>query len=167
MMRAPRWTRCLLVLLFPVTTAGQAPAVDSACTYDRCALWIDGGAVRRGAVGTVVLRDGFFRPMRLAAYVGDADSSGIWASRFEQRDGTGQTLVVAGLISMALGFGSHYLRARHVVLGSDDANSLEAVAIVGGYLAFFGGDFVRSTARPYRARAIWWYNRRCAATRTP
>lgn len=92
----------------PAATAGQT-ATDSACTYERCALWIDGTTVRRGAVGTVVLRDGLFRPMRLRADVDTHDSAAAWA---EKRARIGQSLGVAGLAAVIVGFGAQYIRVH-------------------------------------------------------
>lgn len=157
-------TALLIVASVLRTHAGQAQIapVDTLCSYERCAIWLDRSALRRGAMSDVVLRDGFFRPMRLAAFVGGADSATIWAQRFDARAGVANRLSLMGALAIGIGIGTRYLRVRHQSSGIDDANGFEASLVFGGYMAVISGAIVRNTAQPFRGRAIWWYNRRFA-----
>jgi hypothetical protein len=162
-----RFHRLLLIAVSALAAAddsgAQSRSVDSACTYEQCAVWRDGGALRRGANGEVVLRDQFFRPMRLTEFVGGADSSTLWAQRFERRAQTGTTLSVIGILSLAVGAGAYYLRTRDLGPGEiDDANGFEGALGFGGVIAMASGALLRSSAEPSRSRAVWWYNRRYA-----
>ena len=146
-----------------VASGAQNIPTDSACTYDRCAVWLDHGALRRGASGPVVMRDSFLRPMRLPAFVGGADSATIWAERFEGRARTGSTLSTVGLVSFLTGVGAYYLRTRNLGPGEfDDANGFEGALAFGGVITMAAGLILRSSAEPARNRAIWWYNYRFA-----
>ena len=150
-------------LVIAKVSDAQSSTPDSGCTYDRCAVWLDGTSLRQGSASTVVLRDSFLRSMRLAAFVGGSDSATVWATRFESRASTGNTMSTIGLAAILVGFGTQYLRVRNRAPGViDDANALEASLVFGGAAAFIGGTFVRSAAERQRGRAIWWYNRRFA-----
>jgi hypothetical protein len=161
-------TRCPLVILaamvaHAVPSGAQEGRTDSACTYERCAVWIERGMLRRGASGAVVRRDGFFRPMRLADFVGGTDSAAAWAERFDSRMRAGTTLSKVGMLSFAIGAAAYYVRTRNLGPGEiDDANGLEGALAFLGVIALGGGHIVRTTAEPARNRAIWWYNRRFA-----
>ena len=168
-------TRLSRLLLFaaivsaPIVVSGAQDATgDTACTYERCAVWLDRGTLRRGASGAVVLRDGFFRPMRLPAFVGGADSATIWAKRFERRAQAGTRLSAIGFLSLAVGIGTQYVRTRSIASGAiDDANGFEGALSLGGVIAIAGGLLLRTSAEPARNRAVWWYNRRFAPASSP
>jgi hypothetical protein len=162
-MTAYRWLALGFVFVLASSAKAQSSVQDSACSYDRCAVWLDRGNLRRGADATVVLRDGFFRSMRLEAFFGGSDSATVWAGRFERRASTANKLSGFGLLAMGAGFGMQYLRVRNRTSGIDDGNGFEASLVLGGYLSFLGGAIVRMTAQPMRGRAIWWYNRRFAS----
>lgn len=153
---------CALLPLSSNAARAQVATAESTCTYERCALWIDGAAVRRGAGGVVVLRDGLFRPMRLRDLVGGADSAGYWASSFERRARVGQVFTKAGLAAFVVGAGAQYIRLRNSTNSRDDATAVEFGLVLSGTASVFVGSFIRRTANPLRSRAVWWYNRRFA-----
>ena len=152
-----------LWLVIAGVSDAQSSTADSGCTYDRCAVWLDGTSLRQGSASTVVLRDSFLRSMRLATFVGGSDSATVWATRFESRASTGNTMSAIGLAAMVIGFGTQYLRLRDRAPSViDDGNAFEASLVFGGAAALAGGTMVRATAERLRGRAIWWYNRRFA-----
>ena len=160
-----RWLALGLVLVTANVSDAQSSGADSGCAYERCAVWLDGRSLRKGSASNVVLRDGFLRSMRLAAFVGGSDSATAWATKFESRAKTGNTMAAIGLAAMVVGFGTQYLRVRHRPAGViDDGNAFEASLVFGGALTFAGGSLVRATAERHRGRAIWWYNRRFSQT---
>ena len=151
------------MFVLAVPSGAQEARSDSGCTYDRCAVWIERGMLRRGASGAVLPRDGFFRPMRLASFVGGSDSATVWAERFDSRTRAGTTLSKFGMLSFAIGAGAYYFRTRNLGPGEiDDANGFEGALAFGGVIAIGGGLIVRTSAEPARNRAIWWYNHRFA-----
>ncbi len=151
-----------------VVSEAQDATADTACTYERCAVWLDRGTLRRGASGVAVLRDGFFRPMRLLAFVGGADSATIWAERFAGRAQAGARLSTLGFLSLAVGVGTYYMRTRNLAPGViDDANGVEGALSFGGVIAMAGGLLLRKSAEPALNRAVWWYNRRFAPRSSP
>jgi hypothetical protein len=143
------------------------PTADTACTYERCALWLDGARLVRGARAELVAKPGWFRPAPLARFV-SGDSAASYAARYERASGRASALSNLGTLAMLAGLGLAYARDRGCepysypwVTGCRDGDALHvttAVLFAGGMVAAYGSiPFTRRAAR-HRARALWWHN---------
>ena len=141
----------------------QEGAADSACTYDRCGVWLERNRLRQGISGRVVAQAGFFRPLRLAPLMTGTDSAALLARRFDGRSAAANRWNVGGLAAMATGIGMYYARTRRGHLANDDATVGEGALAFGGVAAIYISVVVGYTAAPMRDRAVWWYNRRFGA----
>ena len=76
---APAPSRAQEPTAAPTATCAEArPAA-----YDGCALFLEGRLLKRGALGTVIAKPGFWRPLPLIAEVG-GDSAVRYARGFER-----------------------------------------------------------------------------------
>src|SRR5688572_20548845 len=96
------WLPSLSSARAQVMSAPESPT-DSACTYLRCSLWLDGGRVLQGAHGEVVARRGFFRPLRLLPLVA-GDSARHYATLYERSDRRATRFRLPGLVLVVAGF---------------------------------------------------------------
>ena len=165
---------CLLaatLLTLPIATlAGQdAPAQSSECaasgaTYVRCALWIDGQRVRRGAEGVVVGRPGFFRPLRLTQLV-QGDSAVHYARGFERNTAKagGFGLLSAAFVIAGFIVADSYDCNRDEFLGvctnGDDDETFTALGLLaGGLVSGIVSGVFQSHARRDASRSVFWHN---------
>ena len=125
---------------------------DSACTYDRCALWLRDMRVMAGMPGTQLQRPYDELPALLAGSDGL-----VHAQVYRQRILRGNTLYWVGAALMGGAVMSLGLR------GFDREQigfpALEVLALTGGLLSFEAGIFTTASANREAQRAIWYYNR--------
>jgi hypothetical protein len=149
----------------PEPECGDTAAMIAA--YHRCALWVDGHRVRRGAGGEVVARPGFFRPAPLTRVV-YGDSARAHAARYERSTARATTLsFVSGLL-----FGAAWVVALSYdcdrgpfgpCTNTDDAHGVASgVLAIGSGIALLASVPFSIQAARARARAIWWNNARFA-----
>jgi hypothetical protein len=175
------WTRILstcaalvaasLALVPPVTaqTPGGPTPADAACTYDRCALRLDGSRLVRGVHGELVAKPGWFRPMPLAELVSGSDSALHYARRYEEAAARASALSNGGGLAVltALGIAWAHDRSRpdawpYASSSNDRWAVATGVLMLGGFVAEYASiPFVRRADRA-RARALWWHNRQFA-----
>lgn len=149
----------------PAPSALSAPASDSVCTYDRCALWLDAPGLLQGSEGRLLARRGWFRPLPLQRFV-TGDSAVHYATRYEREARRGNKLSLIGGLALVAGaviaFANDCGFGDHDCDISDEAAVATLMLTVGG----IGIDFVaqRSLDRAGRARsrALWWHNRQFA-----
>jgi hypothetical protein len=157
----PRLTRAQI----PAPPVLSAPASDSLCTYDRCALWLDAPGLLRGAEGHLVARRRWFRPLPLRRLV-TGDSALHYATRYEREWRHGNTLSLLGTLAITAGMGIAFTHDCLIGDRQCDMSNGTAVATFTLLLGGFGLDVVgeRSSARAARARAraLWWHNRQFA-----
>ncbi len=148
----------LLVLCGALPASAQrAPAADSLCTYDACALRIEpaflgGLRIVRGAEGERVGRLGLFGS-DLSEAVASSERAREYALEYE-RSRTAATLVTLGGVAL-------YALA---VIGAEsgppsDSNALWIGALAGGVGLTFYGTHLNLGSERARSRAVWWYNR--------
>ncbi len=149
----------------PAPPVLSAPASDSLCTYDRCALWLDAPGLLRGAEGHLLARRRWFRTLPLRRFV-TGDSAVHYATRYERESRRGNTLSLLGGLAQIAGMGIAF---AHECLIGDRQCDMSAGAAVATVTLIFGGlalDVVgeRSSDRAARARAraLWWHNRQFA-----
>jgi hypothetical protein len=160
---------CALVI--PAATDAQDPpqpatecAAGVAAPYLRCALWIDGSRVRRGAEGVVIAQPGFFRPLRFARHV-QGDSAVHYARSFERNAGRagGFAALSAAFLVAAYIVADNYDCEPQSVFGlctnSDDDEALTVGLLAGGALvsAIISGVFQRRATHA-AGRSILWHN---------
>jgi hypothetical protein len=165
----------LLLLATPIAAAaGQDPAIPAAecsasgASYMRCALWIDGQRVKRGAEGVVVGKPGFFRPLRLTQLV-QGDSAMHYARGFERNTARagGFGLLSAAFLVAGYIVADSYDCDRDAFLGvctnSDDESTFTAVGlIVGGIVSGIVSGVFQQHARRDASRSVFWHNARFA-----
>jgi hypothetical protein len=171
-----RRVRVVLVLLAglaswitaPTSLAGQLPspltATDTACTYARCSLWLDGGSLVQGAHAGVVARHRFFRPLRVLPFV-TGDSARHYAALYERNARrtsrlslAGLTLVVAGFI-VALSADCDTIATPFGETCQDDASGpIAAGLFLGGYTLELIGLTISGRGHRWLGRALWWHN---------
>jgi hypothetical protein len=149
--------------------AGPSPvARDTACTYDRCALRIEGGKVVRGARGTRVAGLGLFSGV--AGRVRWTSDSALRYARSYRSNHTGagvmKVIAFAGSVAGAVLLVQAYTEARDrnatgegtVGLDRSKLHAVYGVAIGSTAFGFVGG-LLEGHARKQLSRAIWWHNR--------
>ena len=120
-----------VALAAPATSRAQEPTASPAATCDEvssaayggCALFLEGRLLKRGALGTVVAKPGFWRPLPLVAEVG-GDSAVHYARSFERNAFRGNVTGAAGGLLVAGGLflarpsrshgGNEFARLRRV-----------------------------------------------------
>jgi hypothetical protein len=158
-----------LVAFAPAASAqATGPATECAAgggaSYQRCALWLDGRRVRRGADGAVVGEPGFFSPLRLTRLV-EGDSAVMEARRFERNSTTAGVFGLLSALSLAGAWivVDSYECRRDPTVGvcttSDDAYTTGAIAFLAGGLVsgIISGVYQRRAARAAN-RAVFWHN---------
>jgi hypothetical protein len=131
----------------------------SSCTYDTCALSLDGTAILRGAgrvrVGTV----GMFRSTPALPLVRESSDSAItYARKFDARYNRGQAMIWTGAILSAASLPA-LLKRMSRTGNRTTPDFVLGLATAGGLVVEFAGAFQVRHARKALARAIWWYNR--------
>jgi hypothetical protein len=147
--------------------ANTAEPTDTTCTYERCALWLDGARLVRGARAELVAKPGWFRSPPLARFV-SGDSAGWYAARYERASGRANALSNVGTLAMLGAIGIAYLRDRGCDSGpypwvsscrdGDALHVTTAVMFTGGMVALYGSIPFSRRAGRHRARALWWHN---------
>lgn len=151
--------------------AASADSVAAACrdtavvgSYVRCALWLDGGVVRRGPDRLTIAKGGLFKPIPLASLV-QGDSARSYALVYEQTSRRAAKVWVAGLVlEVAAIFVLHDDDCGANIFGCSGRG--DGRTFVGGTLLFISlGTVVESSnisLTAYRAatRSIWWHNAR-------
>jgi hypothetical protein len=145
----------LLVSATPLSVAQSPSGTQGSCSYDQCALRLEGSDLFRGVQSTKpVGRLRLWGGPRLAELVGTADSARIHALRFDANYATGMRLsfvgglLLAPVILDAVRGGSGMMRREHQIY----------LSVPGAAFVFIGGVKMR-TANVALSRAIWWYNR--------
>ena len=145
--------------------AGQATnsSIDRApCSYDVCALRVEGREVLRGREGQPILRLGHFSATRLSPLIGISDSAQYYAAEFDRHYAAGTrwaALGDAGLGTLVyvLMYSEMRSSGNREDWGSGDW------AWLGGFVLSLSissyGNERRMRARHGLARAIWWHNR--------
>ena len=144
----------LVVTVLASTSSAQAPAVPS-CTYDECALRLEGARVVSGISGLQVSRVGMFGARGLDSLMRRSDSATVYARRFSTRQGRATVL---GLVSAAAAFGYITAVGHAVEWGDSRAVSPEVYGVASIAFALIGA-FEQSRARTALSRALWWHNR--------
>jgi hypothetical protein len=134
----------LVLLMSPAAL----PAQD--CTYDTCALRIEGTRVVAGREGAAVATLRAFRTPRLEDRFAVSDSAAAHYVRFADN-------YVAGNVWSMVGGGA--LGLAYAASNDDASTTLIAGSIAVGIVAsLVGGNKVRK-AQAALSRAVWWYNR--------
>src|SRR5688572_18790386 len=146
-------------------TPSSAPSPDSLCTYDRCALWLDGPGLVQGVDARLLAPYRWLRPMPLRRFV-SGDSAIHYATRYESDRRRGFRLSVLG--GLAMGAGLVIAVANDCGFGANQCeigNRAAAASItlmLGGIAVDIVGQRSTTRAGRARARALWWHNRQFA-----
>jgi hypothetical protein len=137
------------------------------CTYDTCALRIEGGTVVQGAVGRRVGGLGLFNGVAGRVHW-SSDSALRYARSYQSNHtaaGVTRVLASAGGLAATVLLVQAYRDARDrtvaggtVGLDKSRLRTVYGVAIGSSVVSFVGGLFERR-AKKQLARAIWWHNR--------
>lgn len=155
---ASRGTAPLLVLILAgLSSATGAQSTEqervaaAACTYDRCALRIEGRNILQGREGRRVARFRLFGTPQITPHVASSDSALAYARFFEHEDPRGRLLVSIGALTAIVALELDRQRG-------DFPTAWAAVAGVGAGVEIWG---VIKSQRATRAlsKSIWWYNR--------
>jgi hypothetical protein len=155
-----------VALAAPTPSRAQDPTAAPTATcaepipgaYDGCALFLEGRLLKRGALGTVVAKPGFWRPLPLIAEV-EGDSAVHYARSFESNAFRGKVAGAAGGLLMA---GGLFLARPARSHGDNQFARFETgagMALSGMVLGFVSSSFNRHAAGD-AARALWWNNSR-------
>jgi hypothetical protein len=144
-----------LVVEVPLTAESQGtPTTSAACTYDECALRLEGPRLLRGIQGIQVGRLTLWSGPRLTDLVSTGDSAREYARRFDANYSWGSRFAfVGGLFFAAVGV--DHLRGYQGTMRRE--HQLE-LAISGGALLLVGGLKLRR-ANEALSRAMFWHNR--------
>jgi hypothetical protein len=83
----------LLTSLWASTSGqSQAQTTATACTYDTCAIRVEGGRLLRGATSVEVGRLGLWSAPRMTDLLQGSDSARTYATRFDQNYNSGTRL---------------------------------------------------------------------------
>ena len=155
-----------VALVAPASSRAQEPTASPSATcaeaspaaYGGCALFLEGRLLKRGALGTVVAKPGFWRPLPLVAEVG-GDSAVRYARSFERNAFRGDVTGGAGGLLM---LGGLFLTRPPRSHGGNEFARFETGAgmmLSGIVLGFVSSSFNRHAASD-AARALWWNNSR-------
>lgn len=160
----------LVATLATQSPAQQVPGPATSCAegvgapYRRCALWLDGRRVRRGAEGAVVAEPGFFMSPRLTGIV-EGDSAMAQARAFERNSnrsivfGVLSGLMFVGAWSVAEAFDCRPDPTFGFCTTTDDNYGLAAAGLlVGGIVSGIASTVLQQRANRAAARAIFWHN---------
>jgi hypothetical protein len=142
--------------------AQTAPAADSACTYERCALRLEGRRLLRGLHDERVTESRIFTPRRLLPFV-TGDSARLYASRYE-RDARRASLLsgVGALLLLGAYVGTRNLSSEcgpsEGCAGHDALRVASGAAAVGAIVSFGASLRFGFGATRAESRALWWHN---------
>ena len=131
--------------------AQQRPAD---CTYDTCAIRVEGDRLLRGTGSTVAGRLGLWSGPRLSELLSGSDSVSFYARRFDQNYNIGQRLSFLG-VALAVPVMLQWVPGERRTMSDAWLVGLGVPSIVFN---------ITSTVKLRRARvalsrALWWYNR--------
>ena len=136
-----------------------SPNDSSACTYDTCALRLQGQRLLRGTSGSRVLTLGPWRASSLRPHVAWSDSASYHAAIFDRHYTAGTRLTTIGLLGtgvMGLLYGEH-------LRGGEDWSDATFIAHAAASALFLGlleyGSRRLARAHGGLSRAVWWFNR--------
>jgi hypothetical protein len=134
---------------------------DTACTYERCSLWFDRGALVQGGHAGVVARRGFFRPLQVLPFV-TGDSARHYAALYERNARRASrlslaatTLVIAGAV---VGLTAECNGVFATSCPDDTSVTIAAGLLLGGLTVDMVGMRISLRGRRSLARALWWHN---------
>jgi hypothetical protein len=146
------------------TGTETAACRDSATTamYRRCALWMDGGKVRRGEQGAVVGRRMLIIPAHLSRLVA-GDSAMAYANLFERRSKQSTALVVLSGILIGISVSNAHCGGQYSGCAYDwGFNSAGFDLLAGGVVLTGLGVHFQERANQAGTQAVWWNNARFA-----
>ena len=128
------------------------------CSYDQCALRLEGNRILRGASGERVGKLGVFSAANLSALVSavPSDSALAHARIFDANYGQGSRLLFGGVLTAVVALTVDRARRDQGLTGGSWAPL--AIASCGIVIEFVGARKV-VRARDAFSRAIWWHNR--------
>jgi hypothetical protein len=149
-------------LLFALLSAALPPTADSqalaptakVCTYDECALRLEGPRLLRGVQGVPVGRLTLWSGPRLTDLVSTNDSARMYAQRFDANYSRGSRLAFVGGLFLAA-VGVDHVRGSQGTMRRE--HQLE-LGVAGVALALVGG-IKLSRANQALSRAMFWHNR--------
>jgi hypothetical protein len=145
-----------LVLVLTMAANARAQTPDSACTYDRCALWLRPPVILAGMPG-MRLRGGSSALLR---HVASSDSALANAKIYAHRKKVGDRLFWSGVVASGAALTMLTTRRHHLdPYEFDDANGPELALMGTGLVAMYVGVPFSISAHRALQRAIWWYNR--------
>jgi hypothetical protein len=153
----------------PVPPVRSSPICDPnlrSLIYIDCALWFDGGKVRRGLKGDVIAKEGIAGPIKLT-WIVKGDSAQRYARAYEQLIWVGAPMRTLSILS---GGAAWYLsRSRCKTAGCSNASTQRAARIWAYSSASLLVISVPFTGAAHRdaARAIWWHNATLKTLATP
>jgi hypothetical protein len=172
-----RWGRSMLggvallaAVANPCMLRGQhatqsVPAADSSCTYERCALRVEGWRLVRGSSGETVSKPGVFSSRHLLPFVA-GDTARRYAAQYEQYARRASRLTTVGtLLFVAMYAGGQaldYCQSAHDCREYTAVNVGAVVAALGGFAAFVTALHYGTRAERAQSRALWWHNARFA-----
>jgi len=142
----------------PTATPTANCAEAGPAAYAGCALFLEGHLLRRGALGTVVAKPGFWRPLPLIGEVA-GDSAVRYARSFERNASRGD---VTGAASGLLMLGGLILARPTRSHGGNEFARFETSAgmMLSGIALGFVSSSLNRRASSDAARAVWWNNSR-------
>ena len=152
-----RSTTLVFLILTLAAHTGAAQATSRGpenCSYDQCALRVDGPRLLRGHDGVSVGRLGLLGAPRLVELVGTSDSALVHAREFDANYNTGTrlsflgALLITPVIVNALRGGTGTMQRNHQVV----------LTLSGSALILVGGIKSRR-AQAALSRALFWHNR--------
>jgi hypothetical protein len=143
-----------LAILMPVSTAS---AQDTTCSYDACALSLEGGffgrrivrGVRREKVATLG-----FLPALVPALALASDSAGSHYRAYRRKAESGFVFS-----SLGIGFAVAGLLVSDPFGPRSRTESRSTTLFVGATVSFYISGWFQSAAEDDLARAVFWYNR--------
>jgi hypothetical protein len=138
----------ILALVLAVLWATPAAAQQS-CTYDDCALRIEGRSIIAGMPGVVVARIGVFSTPDLGKLLqlGDSASTSYDVFRRQHRSNVLWSAISGGLLAAAT-----------VALRQDARPLASGLMVSGSLVSLVIANTKLSRAEAGLARTVWWYN---------
>jgi hypothetical protein len=157
--------------------AAQAGVSRAACSYDDCALRVEGKRIVRGRSGDVVLRLGPYTDARRVEWL--SDSARAHAAMYQPRRSTAANLRLlawgTNIASAVLGYTVYrdYKRQADAISDQQDAGVpvttrieldqstllISGALSTAGLVARWTAGRIDEAARTQLARAVWWHNR--------
>lgn len=137
-------------------TDRSTTAVGSVCSYDTCAMRLEGALLIRGIRGERVGRVGLFSGSRLTRLLtAQSDSATAYARSFDRDHRSGAALFWSGSVATAVAVALALRRQS----GTDQASLAVAVT---GMAVQVSGIIRLAKAQRDLGRALWWNNRNLA-----